>query len=352
MSATANEIKLISLPQMRSLKDYAIISLKGLAMGAADVVPGVSGGTIALIAGIYEELINTLTSLNLGLIKTIRKEGVVAAFNAVNGKFLVSLVLGIFISVLSLAKVFNYLIHHEPVLVWAFFFGLILASVWLIGSRVSNWDLGKSLALIIGAVISFLITVVSPAQGPDTWIYLFFSGVLAFVAMILPGISGSFILLLLGAYHLILGKVSALIDALKTMDVTILLTNGISLGIFALGGIVGLLSFSRILKWMFEKYENRTLALLTGFLIGSLNKVWPWKETVEVYIKHKGEPNEKVVPLVQENVLPNTDFSILTENDILLGLTEKPTQVGASIGLFVLGFLIIFLLERISSTKS
>lgn len=249
---------------MRSLKDYAIISLKGLAMGAADVVPGVSGGTIALIAGIYEELINTLTSLNVGVIQTLRKEGFAAAFNAINGKFLVSLVLGIAISILSLAKIFNYLIQHEPVLVWAFFFGLILASVWLIGSRVSDWDLGKSLALIIGAVISFLITVISPAQGPDTMWYLFLSGVLAFVAMILPGISGSFILLLLGAYHLILGKVSTILDALKAMDFTIILTNGIDLGIFAIGGVVGLLSFSRILKWMFEKYQNRTLALLTG----------------------------------------------------------------------------------------
>jgi len=337
---------------MRSLKDYAIISLKGLAMGAADVVPGVSGGTIALIAGIYEELINTLTSLNIGVIQTLKKEGFAAAFNAINGKFLVSLVLGIAISILSLAKIFNYLIQHEPVLVWAFFFGLILASVWLIGSRVSDWDLGKSLALIIGAVISFLITVISPAQGPDAMWYLFLSGVLAFVAMILPGISGSFILLLLGAYHLILGKVSTLLDALKTMDFTIILAQGIDLGIFAIGGIVGLLSFSRILKWMFEKYQNSTLALLTGFLIGSLNKVWPWKKTVEVFVKHEGEPNEKVVPLVQDNVLPNADFSILTENDILLGLTEKPTQIGASIGLFVFGFLIIFLLERISSTKS
>lgn len=337
---------------MRSLKDYAIISLKGLAMGAADVVPGVSGGTIALIAGIYEELINTLTSLNVGVIQTLRKEGFAAAFNAINGKFLVSLILGIAISILSLAKIFNYLIQHEPVLVWAFFFGLILASVWLIGSRVSDWDLGKSLALIIGAVISFLITVISPAQGPDTMWYLFLSGVLAFVAMILPGISGSFILLLLGAYHLILGKVSTILDALKAMDFTIILTNGIDLGIFAIGGVVGLLSFSRILKWMFEKYQNRTLALLTGFLIGSLNKVWPWKKTIEVFVKHEGEPNEKVVPLVQENVLPNADFTILTENDILLGLTEKPTQIGASIGLFVFGFLIIFLLERISSSKS
>ncbi|MFT5876745.1 MAG: putative membrane protein, partial [Dokdonia sp.] len=263
---------------MRGLKDYLLITLKGMAMGAADVVPGVSGGTIALIAGIYKELIETLTSLNLEVLKTLRKEGFAAAFNAINGKFLVALVSGIAISVLSLAKIFNYLLVNEAVLVWSFFFGLIIASVWLIGNRVSRWNASNWLALLLGALISFGVTIVSPAQGPDTIWYLFLSGVLAFIAMILPGISGSFILLLLGAYHLVLGKVSSLIDGIRAMDITIILTNGIELGIFAIGGIVGLLSFSRILKWMFEKYENRTLALLTGFLIGSLNKVWPWKK--------------------------------------------------------------------------
>jgi putative membrane protein len=337
---------------MRSLKDYAIITVKGMAMGAADVVPGVSGGTIALIAGIYKELINTLTSLNVGVLKTLKQNGIKAAFDAVNGKFLVSLVLGIFISVLSLAKIFNYLIHNEPVLVWAFFFGLIVASVWLIGSRITKWNSGNWIALIIGALISFGVTVVSPAQGPDTYWYLFLSGVLAFVAMILPGISGSFILLLLGAYHLILGKVSALIDGVKGMDFTIILTNGLELGLFAVGGIVGLLSFSRILKWMFEKYENRTLALLTGFLIGSLNKVWPWKSVEEVFVKHAGEAKESVIPLVEKNVLPNADYAILSQNDVLIGLTDKSPQIGAALGLFIVGFLIIFVLERISSKKS
>ena len=337
---------------MRSLKDYAIITAKGMAMGAADVVPGVSGGTIALIAGIYKELINTLTSLNVGVLKTLKQDGLKAAFDAVNGKFLVSLVLGIVISILSLAKIFNYLIHNEPVLVWAFFFGLIVASVWLIGNRISQWNLGNWIALIIGAVISFGVTVVSPAQGPDTYWYLFLSGVLAFVAMILPGISGSFILLLLGAYHLILGKVSALIDGVKAMDFTIILTNGLELGLFAIGGIVGLLSFSRVLKWMFEKYENRTLALLTGFLIGSLNKVWPWKSVEQVFVKHAGEANESVIPLVEKNVLPNADYAILSQNDVLIGLTDKSPQIGMALGLFIVGFLIIFVLERISSKKS
>ena len=170
--------------------------------------------------------------------------------------------------------------------------------------------------------------------------------------MILPGISGSFILLLLGAYHLVLGKVSALIDGLKDFDITVLMSNGISLGIFALGGIIGLLSFSRILKFMFEKYENPTLAILTGFLIGSLNKVWPWKETLEVMYKHKGEINEKVVPVVQKNVWPNADYAIITENDALIGLTHKAPQIVPAIGLFLLGFLIIFVLERISAKKA
>ena len=320
-----------------------------MAMGAADVVPGVSGGTIALIAGIYKELIETLTSLNLGVLKTLRNDGISAAFNAVNGKFLASLVLGILISVLSLAKVFNYLLTNEPVLVWAFFFGLILSSVWLIGSRVTKWNTGNWIALLIGAVISFAVTVVSPAHGPDTIWFLFLAGVLAFIAMILPGISGSFILLLLGAYHLILGKVSSLIDGAKAMDFTIILSNGIELGIFALGGIVGLLSFSKILKYMFDNHENRTLALLTGFLIGSLNKVWPWKEVQEVFIKHAGEANEKVIPLIERNVLPNSDYSIISENDQLIGLIDKSPQIGGAIGLFIAGFLIIFVLERISA---
>ncbi len=321
-------------------------------MGAADVVPGVSGGTIALIAGIYKELITTLTSFNFGVLKTLKEDGIVAAFNAINGKFLLALLSGIAISILSLAKFFHYLLNHEPVLVWAFFFGLIVASVWLIGNRVTKWNSRNALALVIGAFISFGITIISPAQGPDTYLFLFLSGVLAFVAMILPGISGSFILLLLGAYHLVLGKVSALIDGLKDFDFTIILTNGMALGIFAIGGVVGLLSFSRILKWMFEKYENQTLALLTGFLIGSLNKVWPWKETLEVYFKHKGEAKESVIPLVQKNVLPNADFSIITQNDTLLGITEKSPELGAAIALFIFGFLIIFVLERISAKKA
>jgi putative membrane protein len=333
----------------RSIKEYLVISLKGMAMGAADVVPGVSGGTIALITGIYEELIDSLSKINFGLIKTIKKDGFVAAFKSINGPFLVALITGIAISIFSLAKIFYYLIEHQTVLVWSFFFGLIVASVFLVGKRVAKWNKSTISLLILGTLISYGITIVSPANGPDTLWYLFISGMLAFVAMILPGISGSFILLLLGAYQLVLGKVSSLLDSLHPFNQDLFLSNGIALGVFAIGGIIGLLSFSRILKWMFDKYEYNTLALLTGFLIGSLNKVWPWKRNMAVFIKHAGEENETIVPLVQENVLPNDSYRFITEADAQMGIVTKDPQLGLAILLAIFGFMLIFLLERYST---
>ena len=331
----------------RNLKDYLVVTLKGMAMGAADVVPGVSGGTIALITGIYQELISTISSINLDALKVLRKDGIAAAFKAINGKFLSFLVLGILISVLSLAKLFHYLLDHEPVLVWAFFFGLIIASIWLIGKMVKSWDIKKIAALLVGTLISYGITVISPAHGPDALWYLFLSGMLAFIAMILPGISGSFILLLLGAYQLVLGKVNGLLDGIAQGDSALLTASIIALVIFVLGGITGLLSFSRVLKWMFEKYEEITLALLTGFLIGSLNKVWPWKQIVSVWFKHKGTAEEMAYPLIQQNVLPG-DYSIVTAADEQLGMVVKNPELFAAIVLALLGFMVIFILDRVS----
>ena len=331
----------------RKIKDYLVISLKGMAMGAADVVPGVSGGTIALITGIYQELINTISSINLDAFHVLRKEGIAAAFKSINGKFLSFLILGILISILSLAKLFHYLLDHEPVLVWAFFFGLIIASVWLIGKMVKQWNLNTIIALVVGTFISYGITIISPAHGPDTLWYLFLSGMMAFIAMILPGISGSFILLLLGAYQLVLGKVNGLLDGLAQGDSTLLMASSISLIVFVLGGITGLLSFSRVLKWMFEKYEEITLALLTGFLIGSLNKVWPWKQTISVWYKHKGKAEEQAFPLIQKNVLPG-DYAFVTAADEQLGLITKNPDLIAAIALAFVGFLVIFMLDKVS----
>ena len=329
----------------RNLKDHLVLTLKGMAMGAADVVPGVSGGTIALITGIYEELIETISSVNAGLFSILRKQGIGAAFKAINGKFLTFLVLGILISVFSLAKLFHYLIDHKPVLVWSFFFGLIVASVWLIGKWVEKWDAAKIAALLAGTLISYGITLVSPAHGPDTLWFLFIAGMLAFIAMILPGISGSFILLLLGAYQLVLGKVNGLLDGLSQGDNALLLASLLALLVFVAGGLTGLLGFSRILKWMFRHYEKTTLALLTGFLIGSLNKVWPWKQTVEVWFKHQGTAQQQAFPLLQKNVLPG-QYSFVSEADRQLGLTDKDPQLLAALLLMALGFALIFILER------
>jgi len=251
-------------------------------MGAADVVPGVSGGTVAFITGIYEELINTLKGLNLGALKTLKDEGIAAFWEKINGNFLVALFLGVFISLLSLAKLITYQLETFPIRTWAFFFGLIVASVIYIGRQIGRWRIQEILALIIGTGIAYGITIAPAMQGPEQLWFIFLSGCIAICAMILPGISGAFILVLLGAYEPVLG-------AINNKDFK-------TIAIFAVGAIVGLLSFSKILKWLFSNYNNLTLAVLSGFILGSLNKIWPWKiitgtrvdshgETVNVYGK-------------------------------------------------------------------
>jgi len=255
-------------------------------MGAADVVPGVSGGTIAFITGIYEELIQSLKSINAKAVQKLFKEGIASAWKHINGNFLVVLFAGIIISFLSLARVINYLLETQPILVWSFFFGLILASALLIGKSITKWNIAVIIGLIAGAVIAYYITVVSPAETSEAHWFIFLSGAIAICAMILPGISGSFILLLMGKYKFIIESISAL-----KIDVIL---------VFILGCLTGLLSFSRLLSWMFKHYKELTIAILTGFMIGSLNKVWPWKITLETTIDRHGE----IIPLIQKSVFP------------------------------------------------
>ncbi|THD66559.1 DUF368 domain-containing protein [Robertkochia marina] len=250
----------------RTLIDYMIITLKGLAMGAADVVPGVSGGTIAFISGIYEELIDSINKVNPTALKLLKNEGISAAWRYVNGNFLIALLTGIAISVLSLAKVLKWLLEHHPVLLWSFFFGLVLASVILVARQIKKWRLITVLGFILGAVVAWYITTLPPMQDTSNTMFLLLAGALAICAMILPGISGAFILVLLGAYETVLEAVNE--KDLKTI------------AIIGIGAIFGLLSFSRLLKYLFNHYKNATLAVLTGFIFGSLNKIWPWKEVV------------------------------------------------------------------------
>lgn len=317
---------------MRKLfPDYLIITLKGLAMGAADVVPGVSGGTIAFISGIYQELIDSINNVNLSVLKTLKKDGLKAAWQQVNGGFLLALLTGIFISVLTFSKIITHLLEDHPILVWSFFFGLIIASIALIWKETSNWKVVDILALVIGIVLSYYITIARPVSSPDSYWYIFLSGFIAIIAMILPGISGAFILLLMGSYETVIGTINKFREGIVKFDMAILGDAMLKLSVFALGAIIGLKSFSKILHWMFEKHKNTTLALLIGFMAGSLNKVWPWKQVLETRINTHGE----VVPFIENSILPQN--------------FEGNPQVMTAIILAIVGFFVIFGMEKMAS---
>lgn len=303
----------------RSIKDLLIISFKGLAMGAADAVPGVSGGTIAFISGIYEELINTISNVNASLFKTLFSKGLKAFWQQANGNFLLALLSGILISFVSFMKLAKFLLEHHPVLIWSFFLGLIVASIYFVGKQITKWNPVVIIALIIGAGIAFYISQLPSLGTNDSPWFLFLAGSIAICAMILPGISGSFILIILGAYK-------TLSDAIHDIDLKKII-------IFATGALVGLLSFSHVLKWLFKHYHNVTLALLTGFIFGSLNKVWPWKNTLTWHTNSKGIK----APLLQESISP---FTFNGDNQIILAVI-----------LMILGFLTIFILERVGNKK-
>lgn len=302
----------------RSIKDYFLLALKGMAMGAADVVPGVSGGTIAFISGIYQELVETISGINLGLLKLWKEEGFKAFWKKSNASFLVALLTGILISVFSLMKLVHYLLENHPIPLWAFFFGLVLASVIYIGKQITKWNITTVFSLVLSAVTAFMITKLGVSQGTDNLGYLFLSGAIASCAMILPGISGSFILVLMGAY-------ATITEAVHNMDIKKILVVG-------LGVITGLLSFSHLLKWLFNNYKNTTLAVLTGFILGSLNKIWPWKKTLEsIQLK------DKVITLKEISILP-TNYN----ND---------PQIIMAILMAVVGFVLILGLEKLAQKK-
>ncbi len=303
--------------QQRTSLDYFIITLKGIAMGAADVVPGVSGGTIAFISGIYEELLESISSVNIRTIKLLKTEGIKSVWKQINGNFLAALLLGITISILSLAKLISWLLENEAVLLWSFFFGLVLASILFIGKQITKWKIATVLIFFGGVILAYYVTTLTPLITESTSsLYLFFAGSLAICAMILPGISGAFILVLLGAYKPVL-------EAIHNKDFKVI-------ALFAAGAIIGLLTFSRVLKWLFHHYKNLTLAVLAGFVFGSLNKIWPWKETLTWRVNSHGIK----VPLNEQSISP-------------FQFSEEP-QLMFAIALAVVGFLTIILLEKIA----
>ena len=302
---------------MEKKKNYLLLVLRGCAMGAADVIPGVSGGTIAFITGIYEELIESIRSINLKALRLLGTFQLKEFWKHINGNFLISVVAGIAISIFSLAKLMKYLLETHPLYIWSFFFGLIIISALMVSREIKKWDILTITSLIVGAIIAYTITVLSPTSTPNDWWFILLSGAIAICAMILPGISGSFILVLLGKYFYIM-------EAVKTFNVPVML-------VFIAGAAIGITTFSRVLSFALRKFHDITIAVLAGFMLGSLNKVWPWKETIETYVDSHGMTK----PLVEANIAPNQ-------------------FVWEAVGLMILGFGIVYFLEKLSqkSTKA
>ncbi len=307
-------------------KQHFITFIKGMTMGAADVVPGVSGGTIALITHIYERLINAIDTVSISIVLQLFTSKRKEAWSKLDGNFLLALLLGIGTSILLISGVISWLLKHYPIPVWAFFFGLILGSAFLLKNSVSSWNFVSILMLNLGVFIALGIGFISPSQGSESLVYLFFCGLLVVIAMILPGISGAFILILLGVY----GTALETITQLKAFQ----LDGFIVLAVMASGGLVGLKVFAKLLRWLFTNYKNRVFAVMTGFLLGSLYKVWPWKEVTQYYKNSNGERE----PLTSVSVLPD----IMNSED----------QVTLAIATFLLGLMLLFLLERLSKNKS
>jgi len=304
------------------MNNYLPNILKGAAMGIAEVIPGVSGGTIAFITGIYEKILNTINAFGPGLFSTYKKEGIQGVWNEINGTFIVTLLIGMVCGVLVGIFGITYLLDNYPVLVWAFFFGLIIASAIYIGKQLTKWTAVEIGLLFLGTVLAYGITVIAPVEGSTSLPIVFISGAIAISAFILPGVSGSFMLLLMGMYTIIIPTIKKVL----TFDTSSLLL----VVVFALGCLTGLFTFARVLSWTFKNYKNQTLAILTGFMIGSLNKIWPWR-------------------IPDKTINSGDKIKVITENNVLPGDFPGEPYVFGVIALMIIGFIFVFILERFGS---
>lgn len=305
---------------MNTFRKYPLIYLKGMAMGAADIVPGVSGGSIALITGIYSELLESINSFNSQNIKLILQLKIAEFYKTVNGNFLLSLFLGILTSVFTMSKLITFLMREHPIPLWSFFCGLILISSFLILKDIKHWNISIGIALIVGTVIAYFVTELPPTTSPDALWFTFVSGAIAISAMILPGISGSFILLILGEYEQIL-------EAVTEKDI-------LTLAVFASGCIVGILSFSRVVSWLLKKFHAITITLLAGFMLGSMNELWPWKLVLSYRTASSGDQK----PFLTENISPT---AFLEQTGV------EPQLMLAAIA-FLAGIGLVFGIERLA----
>ncbi|MDD2549574.1 MAG: DUF368 domain-containing protein [Bacteroidales bacterium] len=308
----------------RFLLTHLTYSLKGFGMGAANVIPGVSGGTVALITGVFERIINAIKSFDAHALKLLFKGRFKELFKHIDLFFLLALGLGMIISIVSLARILEFLFDSYPVYVWAFFFGLILASVYYVGKTVSKWSFSVVVLFIAGAAIAIVISFLNPATQNDSFIYLFICGVVAVSSMILPGLSGSFVLILMGNYELVM------IDAVNQANFAVLLP-------VIIGGVVGIMVLSHVLSWIYKKYKNQTVALLTGFILGSLSILWPWKN--EIY---RMDSMGGFVLKEGEKIVQGYDLFIPKALNL---------EVLIAIILVIVGYLIIMLMEKLANKR-
>ena len=307
-------------PGPKTRKDMQVLAAKGFCMGTADIIPGVSGGTIAFITGIYEQLLAAISSVNIVFFKKLLSLDLKGAMAEIHLRFLLPLFLGIGVAIVSTARLMHYLIKEHPVLTWSMFFGLIAASIIVVGKTIENWQSGAPF-VVIGAVAAYFIVGLIPVTTPETWWFILLSGMIAICAMILPGISGSFILLILSKYEFVTGAIKNPFNV----------DNLVIIFIFSCGCAIGLLGFARVLKYLLSRYHNATMALLTGVMIGAMRKVWPWKEVLETKMIRG-----KVHVLQEQNVFPS----------------QLDTQVIMAIGLMVLGFVLVMALDRYASRST
>lgn len=308
------------------MRKYLLLYFKGLLMGAADIVPGVSGGTMALITGIYKELISSIDQINFKQLQLLKQEGFAAFWKAINGSFLLPLFLGIASGILFLSGVITYLLDHHAILLWAFFFGLILASIYVLIKQFSLKTLTHYSLLLMGFLIAFGITQLKPAGASNNLLYLFVSSMIAIIAMILPGISGAFIFILLGVYKEVLATVKGAIAVLLDFDWISFKAIYTKVVVIGLGIVIGLKLFSRLLTWLFNHKKEATLSVLIGFMIGALPKIWPWKES-EI--------------IDQQTIFTNVN-PLYFDGD---------AQLGMGIGLIFLGATALIMLERYALKK-
>jgi len=296
-----------------------------MAMGTADLMPGVSGGTIALILGVYKELIQSIDSINLKNLKSLKKEGIKSFWTNINGEFLTVLFLGIITAILSLSFAIDWLINEHPIPLWSFFLGLLIASIFLLKNTLKKWNVSNSLLVIFSAILSFMLTQMTPVNGEIGLFYLFISGFFGIIAMILPGISGAYILLILGSYSTVISLIKSAITSLSNLELEIMIPTITQLSVFILGIVIGLRIFASILKWLFDKQHDKTMAVLIGLMVGALHKLWPWQQKFEWSL---GESNKTLSK-------PISPFDY----------QEDPQLILAAV-FFITGLYLVWILER------